>query len=726
MGKRGHGRKKKERDRRRRKRVESGSLSGSRSRILIRALGGAPPPADLTVLLEEAAALAAVNRQRGELVDALELARAGARRTPRIALEEALAAFAMSDDRTAQEAAQVYPEVLQILAPLLNAAAQRKVPAAPKGASDPLRQLYAAARTVEAVRAGDGKRARANATRAKHPALRAAVNVELPGGRTRERRLAFSALPAPTRALAWRCLARQHPEAVLEAPLTDMKPQARNALRASVARALVDTGASPARLTALAAEHGPQFFGGTASAWLYTAFGCLNDGPAQAGRLFDRALSLGADMMEVLRGRWLSEHGEDPQRRAVTAMRLAKGLQKEQDGRAAAMIAVLDALKVFLFLEDGRGTHEARVLARSIAAATPGSRAVLEAALAPLDARAIAKDDPKRAEALADDILARDPKNVEAWRARLEALSSQDRRDDLRQAIPRAVQATSQSVDQLLPRSRWAAELVIPGHSTPGAIVRAIAVRVGDDDRAQADLWPDICAARDVLESRGRAAVDAAAIVLFHCGRPVPAGGELFAHLASTAPPESLRAMLIHGDEIGLTDEFVRIAIELGRRPGKGTIAFVATEAMLELGHGHHVQSLLTNSAHTLSRQQLATLKARLPPPSKRSHSVNIVLKRIHEDLHPEFCISEVLDENEEEEFGGRPPARGFEAMLANLADGFQIDDSDTLRELLELFTAGPSPKVVKRLEKLARRSGTNLETILAELASYEANHEAW
>lgn len=720
MGKRGHARKKKERDRRRHKRVESGSVSASRSHVLLDALRAAPGPPDLPVLLEEAAVLAARHRRRGALVEALELARAGERRTPRIAFEEALAAFAMADDETADEAAQAYPEVMRVLAPLLDAAAHRKVRAAPKGASDSLRRLYAAARTVEAVRAGDGKRARANAGRAKQSAVRAAVNVELPGARTRERRQAFRALPASVHALAWRCLARQEPEWVLEAPLADMKPEARNALLASVARVLVDTGASPARLTALVAEHGPQLLGGTADAWLYAAFGCLRDGPIQAGRRFDRALSLGADMMEVLRGRWLLEHGGSPRGRAVTAMRLAKGLQKEDDGRAAAMVAVLDALEVFLALGDDRGAKDARLLGRSIAAAAPASGPVLEAALAPLEARAVGRRDPARAETLADDILARDPHNVEAWRARLEALSAQGRRADLHEAVPRAVRATGRSVERLLPGSQWAAELVIPGHSTPGAVARATALRAVDDEREQVDLWPDIRAARDALEPGEIAAVDAAAMVVFHCERSVPAGAELFAHLAPTAPPESLRAMLAYGDRLGLNDALVPIAVELVRRRGDGAIAFAVMEVMLELGLGRHVQPLLAGTAHTLSHRQLTSLKARLAAPFRRSHTVTVLMKQIHESLHPEFCISEVLEEHEDDALAGPSTFGDFETMLFSLMRGLE-HDPDALRELIEIFAAGPNLEVVERLKKLARRSGSDLGSILAELVRHEA-----
>ncbi len=181
-------------------------------------------------------------------------------------MEEALAAFALGRDEVAAAVAAADAKVAAAIGPLLQAVRGEVAPASTAAPS--LRALHASARAVAHVVRGEPDKARGILHHIPRAERRAVLADEIEG--------ATEPIP-PARILRARMLAAGSPGAVAE----------------------------------IIREVGPDAFDAPdrASAALYHGFSLLRTEPAAASRSFDRAVQLGADLIEALRGKMMATLG---------------------------------------------------------------------------------------------------------------------------------------------------------------------------------------------------------------------------------------------------------------------------------------------------------------------------------------------------------------------------------------------------------------------------------
>jgi hypothetical protein len=327
-----------------------------------RALGaGTADPAQAAELDALAVDLAGKLRRRGDLAPALALAAAGGRRTEAFRLEEALAAFASGRDDIAGQIAAAHPEVSAAVGPLLQAV-RGEVAAAPARSTAPadLRALHAAARAVAHVVRGEPEQAAGIVKRIPVAARRKVLGEEIRGA---------AALAAPETALAALedlCASEDvtaevrrtaAAEAALDVEDLDLIPPilgADPAVRARALRARMVAAASPGAIVDLVRWAGVDAFDSPqrAAAALYHGFALVRSDLSAAERSFDRAIQLGGDLIEALRGKLLAaggpvEHVADERsarRLAQAADHLSRALERRPlGGPLAAGAATLAA-----------------------------------------------------------------------------------------------------------------------------------------------------------------------------------------------------------------------------------------------------------------------------------------------------------------------------------------------------------------------------------------------
>ncbi len=444
------------------------------------------PPSDPTHAAELdalALRLARQLRQRGEPERALTVAAAGRRRTPAWSMEEALAAFALGRDELAADVATADAAVAAALGPLLQAVRGEVALASPAAPS--LRALHAAARAVAHLVRGEPDKARAIIRR----------------------------IPLADRGTV---LA----EEIVRA--TEAVPEAR------ILRTQMLAANSPGAVAEILREVGPDAFDAPdrANATLYHGYSLLRADPAAALRSFDRAVQLGADLIESLRGKMLATLAEamhdpdlafDPdadramREAAASADRLARALERVPLGGPLAAAAGAMAAHGWLDIEDGR--HALAAIAR----ARPLAGGVLLDELALMEADATGYRSMPEAERLIDALLARSPGYVAAWKLKSEFAFAQD---DPERAAAIVIEAAAATKDpEILAAAREIQgrrgtlvpfEGLVPGAVSAGALARELARAT----TAENDAYPLAAAHREALGSADRLAFDAAAIAV--------------------------------------------------------------------------------------------------------------------------------------------------------------------------------------------------------------------
>ena len=637
---------------------------------LVRAL--AAPPADPAQAAElDALALGVARqlRQAGELALALGLAAAGRRREPALRMEEALAAFASGRDEIAAEIAAADPAVAAALGPLLQAVRGEIVAATP--GTPALRALHAVARGVGHVVRGEPDKAKAIVQRVTLAARRAVLGDEI---------IAAAELFQPGHVLAALRVLLASPritpevcrlmmaEALLdEAMLADPPRALRDepSLRARILRAQMATATSRGAIVEIVRQAGPDAFDAPdrAAATLYHGFSLLRADPETASRSLDRAVQLGADLLEALRGRMLAgaelagryceHHGGAPRgvrEAAAAADRLARALERRPLAGPLAAAAGARAARYWLDADDPRAALAAIARARPLA----GGKLVDDLDL--LEADATAFRSPTEAEALLDALLARSPGYLDAWRLKRDLAVVHGEPERGAAILVEAAAVTKDPGFVAEARKLQAArgqlapfQGFVPGAASAGALAAELDRATTEKD----DPFPLAAAHRAALGPAARLAFDAAAIAVAHL-RGTAATVEVrlrAAVLAWRHAPRDLARLIAAAAQIGVAGDVPAAARAVHDDP---VAVRAMAEALVVAGYGKLVRKLLPSFAANLTREEVSFFKGvvantravaidGVPSPEQAVRELDLALA-------PELSILALLSEDDDDD----------------------------------------------------------------------------
>jgi hypothetical protein len=416
---------------------------------VIHALSALPSdPAQAADVEALAARLAGRLRTQGKVAAALQVAAAGRRRTAELRMQEALAAFALGKDELAASVMLEDEQVAAVVGPHVRAARGEDAPAArPRGASRELRALQAAARAVGHAVRGEADKARGVLRRIDRSLkeqllvreLEAVLDLDIPGRAVLATFVLHASEVVRTqgsvrRAILEEIAAHGTPEImeVLDAHFSFVTPEERHGIRMRSARARLGSGGSPAAAVEAIRDLDPGVFPATerGAAALYRGFALLDE-PQAAARAFDRAIELGGDLMEALRGKLLAAMGavqeaapgsreERRLTRAVAAAadRLARALEREVWG--GALVGAAEEIAAAAWVDAGDAPAAEASIARARAAV--GDSAAFDR----IEIQALALRDPAAAHARVDALLARDRADVGAWCLKIDLMPTEE------------------------------------------------------------------------------------------------------------------------------------------------------------------------------------------------------------------------------------------------------------------------------------------------------------
>jgi hypothetical protein len=603
---------------------------------LVRALEALPTdPSKAAELDALALRLAKQLRQAGDPAHAITVAAAGRRRSAAWGMEEALAAFALGRDEIAAEVAAADASVAAAIGPLLQAVRGEVAAASPAAPS--LRALHAAARAAAHLVRGEPDKARAVVRRVPQADRKAVLAEEIAG--------ASEPVP-PARLLRARMLAAGSPGAVAE----------------------------------IVREVGPDAFdaGDRASAALYHGFSLLRSKPGLAARSFDRAVQLGADLIETLRGKMIVADGaamsvheldigaDQVMRAAATAAeRLAHALERVPLGGPLA--AAAGALGAQRWIDAGNASHALAAITRARPLA--GGRLLDELAL--MEADAIGFRNLGEAERLLDALLARSPGYVAAWKLKSDLALAQH---DAARAEAIILEAAAVTKDPgLLEAARDIegayGKLVpfaglIPGAASAGDLAKELARAT----TAKLDAYPLAAAHREALGPAARLAFDAAAIAVAANFDSEDMAVQRLTEVVLDwrhAPHDLARliGVALFADLGGVVPIAALALIE----DYKALRAVV--NALAVAGEGKLMGRVLPSLAPSLNRRELSFFKA-IAEERKRAVIAGVpdpeeAVREIDLALAPELGLADILDSADE-----GPPSGPARAMLSTPGEG--------------------------------------------------------
>jgi hypothetical protein len=722
---------------------------GGRSAVagVVRALGAPPAEAARAAELDALAVrLCRALRREGEPGQALAVAAAGARRTPELRREEALAAFAAGNDEVAAQLASMDEAIGAALGPLLQAV--RGEVAGPGAAAPPLRAMHAAARAVAHVVRGEPHLAQAVLKRiplASRVVVRSdqifnAAALQVPEHALGALTQLDRSPRAPGDGEVRRLMASEAALRVEDFEHLPPRLAADPNVSRRVAPARLAAATSPGMIAEVVRQAGVEVFDVSerANAALFLGFTQIRSEPAAASRSFDRAIQLGADLVEALRGKVLAavtlahtfEDGDPEQRRAIrdaagAADRLARAL--ERSPRAGPLAAMAGKLAAAQWL----GCDDARSALASIAKARPLAGGKLVDDLDLLEAEAVGLRSPREAEQRLEALTRRAPGNVEAWKRRAALAMSQGAVERAEAILVAAAEATKDPAitaevreirgmrGQLVPFEGF-----VPGVATAGALAQELA-RTTDDrghgPHAPADVLRLAAPCRDALGPAARLAFDTAAIVIAVVqGTPAMAEERLrSAILTWRSSPRDLTRLVAVAALMNLGLEVVSVAKALDDdAPALTAIA----EALAVAGRGKLVGKLLPRFSASLPRARVAFFQSLagsagqavipgVPDPEHAARELDLALA-------PELSILGFLRDDDDRS-GGIPglglPGEGD--ILGDLLDTLGLPPEaaralprEKLRrlelQLIELVSKQPGPEVMMKIMDILNESG--------------------
>lgn len=662
---------------------------------LVSALGALPAdPAKAAEIDALALRVAKQLRQDGDSAHAITVAAAGQRRTSAWSMEEALAAFALGRDEVAAEVAAADAKVAAAIGPLLQAVRGEVAPAS--AAAPSLRALHASARAVAHVVRGEPDKARAVLLRIPVADRRGVLADEI-GGATEP--------ISPTRILRARMLAAGSPGAVAE----------------------------------IIRELGPDAFDAPdrASAALYHGFSLLRTEPAAASRSFDRAVQLGADLIEALRGKMMATlgpamsvpevdfDGERAVREAASAAdRLAHALERVPLGGPLAAAAGAMGAQLWIDVGDGRHALAAITRARPLA----GGKLLDELALMEADAAGF-RSMPE-AERLIDALLARSPGYVAAWKLKRDLVLAQ--RDTARAEAVIIEAAAATKDPELVEAAREIEGLrgklvpfegLVPGAVSVGALVKELARATNPES----DAYPLAAAHRQALGPTDRLAFDGAAIAVASSLGAEDLGARRLTEIALAwrHAPRDLSRLIGVALFVDLGSAVPVVALALNE-DAKALRAIV--DALAVAGESKLVGRVLPSLAPSLSRGEISFFKsvaagrqqarlAGVPDPEEAVRAIDLALT-------PELSIDDILSDADERRSPGAAsamlPMPGEGEILGSFLDMLGLSTevtrtvpTETLRRLeekmLDLTHGPPSPAQMMQLLSLMTEIGITL-----------------
>ncbi len=620
------------------------------ARAILQAIGSTPAAASDPALVELAASVCERLRADDAFDTALKLSSAFGRATPRLCLEESLAAFALGDDARALDAASAHREVQQALAPVLAVAREGRVPNTPAGAPAQLRALIALARSVSALRTGRSANALAALRQVPDELagplfvkeMRAAVDV-VAGRSTKlesaSRSLVTSSVVRRNQRVAAalaQCVATRAPKLFIESiassiPLAE-SAKAEAMLQASMAAAGLDT--DEGRVSLLIAKLGHAAFPADqqGAAALFEGFAYVAADPERAQKAFDRAVALGADMGEALRGRFLAQRSHYQQTAgmldrtsarargraaASTAMRLHAALSHVPGAGALAVTAALAAAEILYHGEDSERLLEAIRAVRASASSAGLLSAKLEAQALFYEADTVPRHRPERALELIDKALEHDPKHHQAWHLRImltglvKGEAAQEDRvleaADLEICPEIVAQAREIRIRRGLPVP-WS-----PGKARAGEIAAELARRVRRDGAAgrTEPYDADLLACRTALSTADRRALDVAALVVLRQNGHQQAVPSLLRLVAADGRDsrDALSVSAVAAAAMGWNDTVAEVAKAAATPEGVRDVALSALAFYRHAGQSDAAQKLVLAVASVVSSSGLRSLR---------------------------------------------------------------------------------------------------------------------
>ena len=591
-------------------------------------------------------------------------------------LERALAAFSLGVDGAVAEQIAADPVVAKALAPALAAVSGTPVPRAPAHSSVELRSVYAMCRAVAAADKGSISAAR-TALSSVDPSRQGALCagelrsvLTMLHGRADGYHLTTAAVGFTKTSLARNhrrvagafamTLASRAPRLLLEhllprLPLTQQDKTAA-AVRATIAASRVDS--EQARVFQIISTVGAEAFPTEhkSLAYLYQGFAHVMTDPKRAREAFDRAVALGADMGEALRGRAIAERnmamqdqsGAKIPNAASASLRLAKVLAADDDGTALAYTASRMAMEMLRSACDWKGCREAAVLVRSLAQRGGWCTDQVESSILTHEANSFVEDDWKRADTLLERALAIDPTNTDAWHGRIALAQESGEGERANALILEAADQcantalTSQARDIRARRGeRWSPA---PGAASVGELARELQARLARNDAPDdTDLLPyaDLRACRDALSQQQRCAFDAAHwVTLDLISREEEASRLLKARVLAPAcaEPEQAKLLLIAcglGDPSGAIDLLAGLLAEGKHKE----LLEGASRAVANGVDTTKRQYLVRRTAPYLSRTELDRIRShRCDEPA---NELDAVVRELDALLAPHFSLTE-------------------------------------------------------------------------------------
>ncbi|MEO7330374.1 MAG: hypothetical protein ABI193_17495, partial [Minicystis sp.] len=653
---------------------------------LARAMAQLPTdPAKAAPIEASALALAKELRRTGKVEPALALAAAGQRRSAGFRMEEALAAFALGRDEIAAAIGEVDANVRLVLGPLLLAvkgelvAASRGRKSASTPASTPaLAALHAAARAVALGLQGQSAKSRAAlktidaglADKVLAGDIGRALDLDAPRNKRRASVIALLGSPQLQqlsmlkRTIVWEAgeavadLIPHYPELSFESDTSAVKRRLHDRLLAATSPGMTIAAMRGAKVELFAEpEQG--------HAALYLGFGLLSLAPAEALRLFDRAIQLGGDLLEALRGKVIATQmtvsgppgfspGDARLRDAASAAeRLAKALSREP--RARALIAAAEAMAADAHFGTGNG----RASLAAIARARPLAIGALLADLDLREAQATALTDSKGALEMLDRLVAANPENLEAWEGKIALTEATLGPEAYDRVVLEAAAATRNPPMVALAREiqRRREKLapfagMTPGALTAGAVARELygAFENSGAGHPMANLAPF----RAALSPDGQLAVDIASLALFDRfgieGDAAKRLREVFLTWKSSPKDAARVAGMAH--LFNLCDE---IAAATSVIDDPRTLRAVA-DMMISAGHGDIAEKLLPRLAADMSRSDLKAFRIFVSSAKRgevafpRAPSCDELFEEINRRLAPELDLDELLDDDPDDD----------------------------------------------------------------------------
>jgi hypothetical protein len=721
------------------------------ARAILRALQTAPS----TTSDPDVAALAEDLCERLRAEDAfdlsLQLASAFHRRTPRFCLEEALAAFALGDDERAKDAASASGAVQSALAPILAVAKEAKVPRTPPRASPDLRGLIALARCVVGLESGKLSNATtalrqipeeaAGRLYAKEMALAARVVAGRRDGVEHDAiELASTTLvrrnPRMANALA-HCLAHRAPQRFIE--LVSRIPLSETAKADALIEA--STGATglesdEARASLLVAKLGHEAFPkeqqGVAA--LYEGFTFCAVNPQRALKVFDRAMELGADVVEALRGRYLAQRGlferardydrEEGAARAVgsTAMRLHALVDAHPNGAPFAAVMAENAAQFLGSDRDPRRALDAIKAARASASRAGLLQGPFEASLLFLEAQTLEFTRPLHALGLVKRALEVDPKHHHAWHLHINLTQAHRGIEEAQELILQAAELNvcPELVAQAATiRLRRGVPLtLVPGRTQPGEIALELKRRCDREGwTAAGSPYPDdVAACRASLGPDERRAIDAAAYEILSQRQRSQGVAALLRVLRSEKDTrdETFALLACLGASSGWEGTVFEIVNGADTPALTSYLATVALDSYVSSGRLPAAQKLLMGIAAKLSTSQLNTLRKRIDNPS--GDGIHAAVQRAAQILEPHYHLASLVVPDESPRLA-QIGQSWMKRIMRDAPKGMdRAEVMDIIAQMAELMTRPPNKQSTRKMETLCFRLGITPEDFFDEL----------